>query len=464
MNTSVAERGRGLVERVLPEGIARRIAQNTGWLLAERAIRLIGAFAITVWLVRYLGPSDFGILSYAISIAMIAEVTSGLGVGAIVVRELVKAPEQEDELLGSAFALQLVAGLVIASSALALTWIVDRDARALAVLAIVLASVPLRALSCFDQAFQARMQSRLSMVARTMGFAVAAAARVMLLVLGAPLVWFAVAVTLEVAVASAGYVVLYARTHPLHLRLRWARARELLRDSWPLAIAGAAAMVSLRIDQVMLRQMSPAAELGMYAAAARLSEVWYFIPVALGTALLPALVATHNDRERHDRRLQASLDVALWAAIAIALAVTFLGGVAIAILYGPRFEGAADILRLQLWAGPFVFMGVISGRALLAQGLQRLDAMRYVAGAPLNVGLNLVLIPRLDGVGAAIATLITYIVVTYILLLVHPKTRHTGWLMTRAFLLPWRLRSEYLAPAAPAPGRAHAEDGGIRAP
>ena len=260
--------------------------------------------------------------------------------------------------------------------------------------------------------------------------------------------------------AAVGFVVLYARTHPLAFQPRWHRVRELLRDSWPLAIAGAAAMVSLRIDQVMLRQMSPATELGMYAAAARLSEVWYFVPVALGTALLPALVASHADRERHDRRLQVALDVALWSAIGIALAVTFLGGIVIAVLYGSRFEGAADILRLQLWAGPFVFMGVISGRALLAQGLQRVEALRYVVGAPLNVGLNLLLIPRFDGAGAAVATLISYIAVTYLLLLAHPKTRHTGWLMTRAFLLPWRLRTEYLGTRRLA--RASAEEPGIR--
>ncbi|MGE3960074.1 MAG: flippase [Dehalococcoidia bacterium] len=437
------ERGRGLAGRLVPDGVGRRIAQNTGWLLAERLVRLLGAFAITVWLVRYLGPTEFGILSYAISVSMIAEVTAGLGVGAIVVRELVRSPEDEAELLGSALALRLLAGLAIAGAALGAIWATDGDLRAIAIVAIVLASVPLRALSTFDQAFQARMQSRLSVTARTAGFAVAAVVKVALLAFGAPLPWFAAAVTLEVAVAAAGFVVLYARTHPLRLSISWRRARRLLADSWPLAIAGAAAMISLRIDQVMLRQMASGPELGMYAAAARLSEVWYFVPVALGTALLPALVATHDDRAAHDRRLQAALDVALWAAVAIAFAVTLLGGLVIAVLYGARFEGATRILQIQVWAGPFVFMGVISGRSLLALGLQRLEAARYVLGAPLNVALNLVLIPRYGATGAAFATLVSYVAVTYVLLLLHPRTRHTGWLMTRALLLPLRVRSDY---------------------
>src|SRR3546814_13870296 len=77
---------------------------------SEGVGRMLGAFAVTIWLVRHLGPGDFGILSYAISISMIAEVTAGLGVAVIVVRELVESPEDEAELLGSAFVLRFQIG------------------------------------------------------------------------------------------------------------------------------------------------------------------------------------------------------------------------------------------------------------------------------------------------------------------------------------------------------------------
>lgn len=439
--TKLRERGMGILQRVLPEGVARRVAQNTGWLLGERILRLVGAFIVTIWMVRYLGPVDFGILAYGISVSLIVEVTAGLGVAALVVRDLVRSPEDEAELLGSALAMRMVAAVIVGLGALAFVWIVDGEPKAVAVVAIVISAAPFRALGTYDQAFQARMLSRLSVIARTAGFAVSALVKVVLLVTGAPLVWFAVAVTLEVVVAGIGYTVLYARSghSPFDIKVRWSRARHLLAESWPLALAGAAAIVSLRIDQVMLRQMTDGAELGAYAAAGRLSEVWYFVPVALGTSLLPALVETKDDRAAHDRRLQIALDVTAWIAIAIAVLVTVFGGLVVSI-YGDEYSQAADILRMQVWAGPFVFLGVISGRSLLARGMQRLDATRYLVGAPVNVVLNLILIPRYGAVGAAFATLVSYVVVGYFFLLIHPRTRHTGWLMTRAFLLPFRLR------------------------
>lgn len=443
--TGIRHRGLSVAQRLVPEGVARRIVQNTGWLLGERVVRLIGALAVTIWLARYLGLADFGILSYAISVGMIVEVVAGLGVAAILVRDLVESPEDEAELIGSAAALRFVSGIVVGGATIGLIWAVDGDPRAVAAVAIVVSVVPLRALGAIEQAFQARMQSRLSVTGRMSAFAVATVVKLVLLVLEAPLLAFAVAVALEGVVATAAFVFLYSRAgySPFGLSVRWRRAGALLRESWPLAIAGAAAMISLRIDQVMLRQMSTPADLGTYAAAARLSEVWYFVPVALGTALFPALVGSRADRATHDRRLQVALDISAWLAIAIALVVTVFGGLIIHIIYGSEFRDAADILRMQVWAGPFVFMGVISGRSLLAQGLQRFEAWRYVIGAPLNVALNLVLIPEYGGMGAAFATLLSYVVIAYVLPVLYSRSRHTGWLMTRAMFLPLRLRSEY---------------------
>lgn len=456
MSTSVTEgenarpglrqRGQLLAHRVLPGVVARKVAQNTGWLIGERVLRMVGALAVTIWVIRYLGPVDFGILAYAMSLSLIAEVVAGLGVTSIVVRELVQHPEEERELLGSAFVVRFLSGLVMGVSALLFTWLADGDPRTVAVVAIAVSVVPLHALGTFDQAFQARMQSRLSVTARTAGFVASTLAKVVLLLSGASVVAFAVAIALERVVASAGFVVLYARSgrSPFSLKAQWWRARAILRESWPLAIASVAAMISLRIDQVMLKQMSTEHELGIYAAAARLSEVWYFVPVALGTALFPALVGATTDRATYERRLQVALDIAVWLAIALAIGVTIFADFGIGLVYGSAFEGSASILRLQVWAGPFVFMGVIIGRSLLAQGLQRFDAIRYVVGAPINVALNLVLIPAYGGAGAALATLLSYGIVAYLAPLAYARTRSEGWAMTRALLLPLRVRREYL--------------------
>jgi PST family polysaccharide transporter len=432
-----------LVDRLpglLPTGVARRIAVNAGWLMVERLMRMAVAFVVTVWLIRYLGPDDFGVLSYAISVATIAEVAGGLGLATIVVRAIVKTPEDEPVVVGNAAGLQAAAGALAATVAIGLIWLVDRDARTVGTVALLAGVIPLNALNTFDFTFQSKMQSRYSVAARTSGFAASTATKVVLLLAQAPLLAFAAAQALETAVTGVGFAALYARSGGSLARLRFeaGRAWGLLREAWPLAVAAAASIVYIRIDQVMLHQMVSDAELGEYAAAARLSEIWYFLPIAAGTALYPLLVATSHDPAAHTRYLQRALDVSAWSAIALALFVTIFGGVIVTTLYGDEFDASGNILRLHIWAGPFIFMGSIAGRSLIARGQQRFEASRHILGAPINIALNLILIPRYGAMGSAVATLISYAAVSYVLMLAHPRTRHLGWLMTRALALPLR--------------------------
>src|SRR5690606_15181508 len=114
----------------LPAGIGRRVLQNAGWLMAERVIRMGVAFIVTVWMVRYLGPGDFGVLSYAISMAAIAEVIGSFGLGTIIVGELVRAPQDERRIVGSAAALQLGGGITTALATFGLIWLTDRNTNA----------------------------------------------------------------------------------------------------------------------------------------------------------------------------------------------------------------------------------------------------------------------------------------------------------------------------------------------
>ena len=46
----------------------------------------------------------------------------------------------------------------------------------------------------------------------------------------------------------------------------------------------------MKIDQVMIKEMLGAEAVGQYAAAVRLSEVWYFIPIIIASSLFPAIV------------------------------------------------------------------------------------------------------------------------------------------------------------------------------
>jgi O-antigen/teichoic acid export membrane protein len=155
---------------------------------------------------------------------------------------------------------------------------------------------------------------------------------------------------------------------------------------------------------------------GYYAAAVRLCEAWYFIPVTLCNAIFPAIVNAKNvSEEFYNNRMQKLYDILTWIAIGIAIPVTIFSGQIIQLLFGNEFSPAAPVLTIYIWAGIAVFLGVASSQYLINENLTKLSFFRTLVGMILNVILNLVLIPIYGIIGSAIATLISYTIVTFIL-------------------------------------------------
>jgi O-antigen/teichoic acid export membrane protein len=155
---------------------------------------------------------------------------------------------------------------------------------------------------------------------------------------------------------------------------------------------------------------------GYYAAAVRICEAWYFIPVTLCNAIFPAIVNAKNvSTEFYNNRMQKLYDILTWSAIGIAVPVTIFSSQIIELLFGNEFSPAAPVLTIYIWAGVAVFLGVASSQYLINENFTKLSFTRTTIGMIVNVILNLILIPYYGIIGSAIATLISYTVVTFII-------------------------------------------------
>jgi O-antigen/teichoic acid export membrane protein len=202
-----------------------------------------------------------------------------------------------------------------------------------------------------------------------------------------------------------------------------------------------AVSIYMRIGQVMIKEMMDAEQVGFYAAAVRLSEAWYFIPMAITASVFPAIInAKKQSDELYYQRLQKLYDLMVWLAVAIALPTTFLAPWVIRVLYGKAFSLAAGVLSIHIWAGVFVFLGVASGQWFIAENLQIYSFYRTLCGCIVNIILNFLLIPRYGVKGAAISTLVSYSFATYFSLLSAKKPFLNFKLMTYSLTLLSTLR------------------------
>jgi PST family polysaccharide transporter len=433
-----------LAEVGLPITAGRQAAaSNAGWLVAERILSGLLAITVTAAVARHLGPAGFGILSFALSLVLLFGTFWTLGLSGLIVRELVREPGRQAELIGTITGLRLIGGMVAVVAALALTVVLGTDAQTrLAVAILAVGVLTLYAFDGIDFWLQAQVRSRNAVIARSVALVVAAAINVGLIVVDAPLMAFVVAAALEYALAGIGLLIVYVRIggHPRAWTFSTTLTRHLLTVSWPLILSGIANAINLRVDQLMLGTMKGHEAVGTYAAAARLSEVWYFVPIAIAASVFPAMVRAHaGDRRAFDGWMGRLYDLMVALALPIAVGVSVLSGPLIFLLYGQDYAESASILAIHVWAGPFVFLGAALSRWLIAEDRLRFSLVRHGAGALVNVGLNLVLIPPFGGVGAAVSTLVSYAVASFGACFLYAPLRGQAWAMVRALLLPVRL-------------------------
>lgn len=425
---------RFLRERISTTPLLRKLAGNTAWLFADRLLRLGLGLVIGVWLSRYLGPEQFGLYSYLLAFVAIFTPLASLGLDQIVVRELV-AGRPAPLTLGTAFVLRLAGGLAVLLLATLSMWLLAPadDGRALLV-ALIAAGVVVQACDVIDLWFQAQTQARYAVYARGAAFLLASALRVALIVAQAPLaafLWVNLAELLLSGVALA--VALQTRGMPLRSwRFQPGEARRLLGASWPLLFSGLAVMVYMKVDLVMLTQMRGAGEAGVYAAALRLSEAWYFIPMAITTSVTPTIMAARGEPGVYYGRLERLSRLLVRVALLIALPLSLFATPLITAIYGSAYEAAGPVLAVHIWAALFVFLGVAQGPWDVGEDLTRLALYRTAGGAVANVLLNLWLIPGLGALGAALATAASYACSAWLLNLCHPRTRPIFLMQARA--------------------------------
>ncbi|GLI37380.1 flippase [Geobacter hydrogenophilus] len=413
---------------------------NTGWLFADRLLRMGVGLIVGVWIARYLGPSQYGILNYAASFVTLFSAIALLGLEAIIVRDLVRYPEREREILGTTFFLRFVAGIVSYFIAVAAIFVIRPDDRLTHLMVGIIGWVLIfGSFDTIDLWFQSQVRSKYVVYAKNAGFLIAAGLRVAFIVVKAPIIAFAVANAAEIGLGAVGLLMVYRRSGQRISRWKnsFPLARRLFTESWPLLLSGIVFMVYLRIDQVLLGQLANDREVGIYAAAVRVAELWFFIPTAIVSSVFPNIVRTkENDENEFYARLQKLYNLLAFIGYAIAIPGSLLAGLIIKLLFGAPYAAATPMLVLLLWSDIFAILAVARNAYLLAMNWSWVLWLMVLAGAVSNVLLNYMLIPHYGGVGAAVASLVSYWIAAHGACYFYKPLRRTANMLTRALIYP----------------------------
>ncbi|MEH1987311.1 flippase [Nostoc sp.] len=396
----------------------RAIVANTGWLFADRILRMGASLVVGVWVARYLGVKQYGLFNYALAFVALFSPIFTLGLDDVVVRHLVRQSSNKEEILGTTFWLKFLGG--IASVLLAVStmfFLGEHETLKIWLVAILGIAGVFRASDTIELWFQSQVQSKYTVIAKNTAFLLNTLIKIALILTKAPLLAFALVTLAEFAMSAIGLLIVYQVKGSSLWLWSWsiAAAKTLLKESLPLIFSGFAIMIFMRIDQVMLGQMIGDSEVGIYSAAVRVSEIWYFIPGAIVSSVAPAIYAAKEKSESlYYQRIGQLLSLMTCISLAIALPMSFLSDKIIMVMFGSGYAEAGPILAVHIWTSLFVFMGLATSPWFIAEGLNHVSLGKTLFGAILNIILNLLLIPKYAGLGAAIATIISQAAAAFI--------------------------------------------------
>lgn len=417
--------------------------RNMSWLFAEKILRMVVALLVGVWVARHLGPERFGLLSYAQSFVAIFTVFAPLGLDSIVVRELVNDQEKRDKLLGTGFILKLIGAIGVLALLAIAVFVQGNDLLTNTLIFIVASSTIFQSFNVIDFYFQSKVLSKFVVFSNTTSLLLSSIIKIVLLLNEAPLIAFAIMILFESMVLAAGFIYFYfkQKASPFKWSFDGALAKQLLKESWPLIFTSFVISIYMKVDQVMIKEMLGVADVGQYAVAVKLCEIWYFIPYIITSSLFPAIINAKKESEGlYYTRLQRLYDFMMLVALTIAIPMSFLGDWVVSILYGEQYFGAGEVLGVYIWASVFIYIGVASAQWFIIEGLQKYSLYRTLAGCVLNILLNLYMIPTYGIYGAAIATIISQTVASYLFNAMSRKTWVTFKLQSKAFLFPLRFK------------------------
>lgn len=389
----------------------KKIIENVNWLFWDKAVQVIVAIAVGIFVVRYLGPELYGTLSYSVAFASLFTVFAGLNIGEIAVREIVEAKFRKEEILGTLFAIRFIGGIVaIVVTFISVVLLNGNDSLVITLVFLISLQNLLVPFVAIQNWFTSKVEAKPNVISRNFAIVIGGLLRIVFIALKLPLIYFAIAILAETTISYMLLVVYYKRSGEWigDWKFNGLIAGVMAKSGWPLLLASIFNTIYNKIDQVIVKNMLDNTSLGNYAAAVKISENFNFLAVSITSSVFPAMIYLKKQSMKMFLvRIQKLFDFLLWSSITIAIIISILSRPLTVALYGAQYNITPTLLAIHIWGIISIFLLSAARRVLIAKDLTKINFASSFAGGISIIFFNLLLIPRLGIFGSAYANVIS---------------------------------------------------------
>lgn len=411
-----------------------RILKNASWIVCCKTAQSVIALLITMISARYLGPSNYGLLSYAGSVVSFVVPLAQLGLRNVLVEEIVSHPEREGKTLGTSLVMSVVASLFCIVGCVAFVSVVNAGERdTLIVCALYSISLIFQMTEMIQYWYQAKLLSKYTAITSFVAYVVVALYKVLLLVLGKSIYWFAVSYAFDYGIISCILILLYRKLGKQPLSFSFSLGKQLFSRSKYYIFSSMMVTVFAQTDKIMIKMMLGNTENGYYSTAITCASVSGFVFLAIIDSFRPVIFASKAvSQEKFEKNLSLLYSIIMYFGLAQSVVLTIFAKPIISILYGDAYLAAIPLVQIVTWYSGFSYLGTVRNIWILAEEKQKYLWIINLSGALLNVMGNVVLISLIGVAGAAIASVLTQFFTNFVLCLIMKPIRPTAKLIWKA--------------------------------
>lgn len=390
----------------------KKIITNILWLISEKLANAVGTLIITIYVARYLGPSDMGIINFSLAISTIIVPLSQLGADSLIFNRVAKNINSGVTLLNTTRYLRLSISISLVILTILIFYLNGIDEKNLIVLLLMMCSCVFLSLDVYRHYFDALLKSKFNSIATQIGVYSSFILRFILVKFQASTVFFTIPFIISALIPFIIRSIFYKKSIKQLSKKKNTRNKFYLKyilfAGFPLTLSSLSIIFYTRVNQIILGQYTDMYSVGILNAAITLAQGWIFFPLAIITSFFAKIIKDNNS-EKFKFGISFLLFIVSIISAFIILFFYFYSENIITLTYGKEYLLAKEYLYLLSISSFFSIIGTIFYRTIVFSGGYRYIMIKMVLMATINILLNLILIPKYYLHGAVIATLITEI-------------------------------------------------------
>ena len=394
---------------------------NLSWLLFDKLFRASLNILLSIFLARYLGPENFGVLNYLIAFIFLFNAISSLGMNPVLINLIVKKHRKFNiSLLISAYHLRFFVSILCYTIFILIILIFNDKETYLNYSLIVGLIIILKSSEILFSYFEAKLLSKFIVISQLIGIIFLASIVFLVIIKGLNNVYIYYGLLIDAIIVFCLINYFYiSKNRKILNKFQFNNIKNLILKSFPVLISSLSIILYMRIDQIMINSLVNEYQLGIYSVSVRYVEIFHFIPKIIMISFLPILLTSKKYINDLIKLNSIIFKFSIFLTGLIFLSSDFI----IPFLFGNEYSQSILTTKILSFSLLFVFFGVVNEHWYISKNLQKYYAIYVFLGAILNITFNYILINKIGIQGAAYSTLLTYFLIIFLFDYSNKKTR-----------------------------------------